>query len=326
MKAAVAFAMLLCAACGMATAATSPRVTRLSLFGKEYVRLDQWARANSFQWRWVSKTEVSVWNTSTRMQFTAESRRMSLNGVTVLLSETVRNQNDIPCIASVDLTTAIQPVLYPPRNRPRTQIRHICIDPGHGGKEPGYLSGREQEKKYTLLLAQELGEQLRKAGYTVSFTRTTDTLVELPVRPDIARRRGADLLVSLHFNSAGYPSSEIRGVEVYCMTPQRASSTNTRGEGADARPFSGNINNAKNMLLAYEVEKAIVRGTGLEDRGVKRARFAVLRGAEMPAVLIEAGFLSNPAEAKKIFSATWRKQLAGAIVSGVNSYRRIVEP
>ena len=326
MKAAAAIALALWITCGFASAAPVQRVTKLSLGGKEYVRLDQWARANSFQWRWISKTEVSVWNASTRIQFATDSRRMSLNGVNILLSEVVRNQNDLPCIASVDLTTAIQPILFPPRNRPRTHIKHICIDPGHGGREPGYLSGREHEKKYTLLLALELGEQLRKAGYTVSFTRTGDTFVDLPVRPDIARRRGADLLISLHFNSAGHTSSEIRGTEVYCMTPQRATSTNARGEGADSRAFSGNMNNAKNMLLAYELEKAITRGTGLEDRGVKRARFAVLRGAEMPAALIEAGFLSNPTEARKIFSAAWRKQLATSIVSGINSYRRIVQP
>ena len=326
MKAAVAIALLFCALSSLTAAGASQRVAKLSLFGKEYVRIDQWARANSFQWRWISKTEVSVWSQSAKMQFTIDSRRMLLNGVAVLLSEVVRNQNDMPCIANVDLTTAIQPILFPPRNRPRTQIKHICIDPGHGGREPGYLSGREQEKKYTLLLALELGEQLRKAGYTVSFTRTTDTFVDLPVRPDLARRRGADLLISLHFNSAGYTSSEISGAEVYCMTPQRASSTNARGEGADSRAFSGNLNNAKNMLLAYELEKAIARGTGLEDRGVKRARFAILRGAEMPAALIEAGFRSNPSEARKIFSVSWRKQLATSIVSGINNYRKTVAP
>src|SRR5688572_638078 len=219
MKAVLAIALLLCATSGFAAANSNPRVTKLWLSGKEYVRLDQWARANSFQWKWVSRNELSVWNASTKMQFTADSRRMSLNGITVLLSEVVRSQNEIPCIANVDLTTAIQPILYPPKNRPRTQIKHICIDPGHGGREPGYLSGREQEKKYTLLLALELGEQLRKAGYTVSYTRTSDTFVDLPVRPDLARRRGADLLISLHFNSAGYTSSEISGAEVYCMTP-----------------------------------------------------------------------------------------------------------
>ena len=88
----------------------------------------------------------------------------------------------------------------------------------------------------------------------------------------------------------------------------------------------GNLNNARNMLLAYELHKAIVTGTRMEDRGIKRARFQVLREAEMPAVLIEGGFMSNPSEARKIYSAAWRRQFAQSIVSGVQSYRKMVEP
>ena len=325
MKVTIACALLLCLAVAFgAERMSGPK--RVSIQGKEYVRVDEWARANSYHWKWLSKNDAQVWNNAWRMQLTTESRRMSINGVTVLLSEAVRNQNGVLLLAVIDLTTAIQPILFPPRNRPRMQIKDICIDPGHGGKQPGYLQGREQEKKYTLLLAQELGAQLSKAGYRVSYTRTGDATVDLPVRTELARRRGADLFISLHFNSAGHTSSSIGGVEVYCMTPQRASSTNARGEGGSNGAFTGNLNNARNMLLAYELDKAIVRGAGLEDRGVKRARFEVLRGAEMPAVLIEGGFMSNPAEAKKIFSAGWRKQMAQAIVTGIGSYRKIVEP
>jgi len=325
MKIAIAFVFLLCATNGFCPPQVVVKPQRFSFFGKEYVRLDEWARANSFQWKWASKSDANVWNNSTKIQFTIDSKKMLLNGVSILLSETVRNQNGVPYLASVDLRTVIQPLLFPPKNRPHTPVKHICIDPGHGGKETGYIVGREQEKQYTLLLAQELGAQLRKAGFTVSFTRTTDTLVELPVRPDLARRRGADLFISLHFNSAGFTSSEIRGVEVYCMTPQGESSTNARGEGAETRPSVGNLNNAKNVVLAYELQKSITRNAGLDDRGVKRARFAVLRDADMPAVLIEGGFMSNPAEAKKIFSAAWRKQMAEAIAGGIASYCKIVE-
>jgi len=299
---------------------------RFFTFGKEYVPLDQWARANSFQWKWVSKNETHAWSGWSKMQFTTDSKRMVLNGVNVLLSEPVKNRDGVPCIANIDLATAITPVVFPPKHRARNQIKHIIIDPGHGGKDTGYLVGQEQEKKYTLLLAQELGEQLRKAGYAVSFTRASDTFVDLPVRPELARRRGADLFISLHFNSAGYKSSSVSGVEVYCMTPQRASSTNARGEGGNSGAFDGNANNAKNMLLAYQLQKAITHTAGLEDRGVKRARFAVLREARMPAALIEGGFMSNPAEAKKIYSAAWRKQMATAIANGIASYRKAVEP
>ena len=323
--AALALALACCLAGELSAAPAAGRVERTSLFGKDYIRLDQWARAGSFQWKWASKDELQLWNGSHRASFTVDSRKSVLDGVVLLLSEPLANRNGMPYLANVDLTSAIQPILFPPKNRPGQKVKHICLDPGHGGRQPGYVAGREEEKKHTLLLAQELGEQLRTAGYTVSFTRTTDTFVDLPDRPEIARRRGADLFISLHFNSAGATSSDIRGVEVYCMTPQRALSTNTRGERADTRPFAGNLNNPKNMVLAYELEKAIVRGAGMEDRGVKRARYEVLRNAEMPAVLIEGGFLSNPAEARRIVSAPWRKQMAQSIVAGIQGYRKIVE-
>ncbi len=326
MRTALTFALLLCAGMGFAAGTALVPPQKFSILGKEYIRIDQWARANGYQWKWVSKNDASVWNNSWRMQLAADSKRMTLNGVTVWLSEAVRNQRSVPCVAVTDFTTAIQPILFPPKNRPGMRIRHICIDPGHGGKDPGNREGREQEKKYTLLLAQELGMQLRQAGFTVSYTRTGDTFIDLPVRPDLARKRGADLLVSLHFNSAPYTSSQIGGVEVFCMTPARTSSTNARGEGSNSGGYEGNVNNVKNMTLAYHIHKAVLRSTSLEDRGVKRARFQVLREATMPAVLVEAGFMSNPAEAKKIYSAAWRKQLAQSIVSGINSYRNIVEP
>ena len=320
---AIALALLCCAMSAFPATTTQTHVQRTSFFGKEYVRLDQWARANGFQLKWIDRNDLLVSNTGTRMNFTAESRRMLFNGITVLLSEPVRNQNGVPYIASVDLNTAIYPVLFPPKNHPRQRVKSICIDPGHGGKDPGQMVGREQEKKYTLLLAQELAAQLRKLGYSVSFTRSSDTFIELPVRPDIARRRGADLFISLHFNSA--PTSDTRGVEVYCMTPPRTSSSNARGEGANTGAYPGNRNDPKNMLLAYELQKTIVRGTDTEDRGVKRARYWVLRDAEMPAVLVEGGFMSNPAEARKIYSAAWRKQLATSIANGIENYRRTVE-
>ena len=326
MKFAIALALLLCVSLGGAAEKTPVRPQKLFFLGKEYVRLDQWARANGYQWKWVSKKDAAVWNSSWQMQFTSDSKRMTLNGTTVWLSETVRVRGGVPHLSEVDLNTVIQPVLFPPKGRPGTKSNHVCIDPGHGGKDPGNREGREQEKKYTLLLAQELGAQLRAAGFTVSYTRTGDSFVSLPERPELARKRGADLLVSLHFNSGPFTSSRIGGVEVFCMTPARTSSTNARGEGGNSGAYGGNVNNSKNMVLAYHVNRAIIRSTGLEDRGVKRARFQILREATMPAVLIEAGFMSNPAEARKIYSAAWRRQLAQSIVSGINSYRNLVEP
>lgn len=325
MKIAAVLALLLYAMCGPACHARAAQIEQMAFSGQAYLRLDQWARANGYSCR-VQGKDVTLANGARRLTFSTDSKRMEFNGVLVLLSEAVRSQNGVPYLARRDLTTAINPLLYPPQARAKTKLKHICIDAGHGGSDPGNMEGREQEKRYTLLLAQDLGAQLRKAGYTVSYTRTADTMVELPMRPDLARRRNADLLISLHFNASGEGGPGVRGAETFCMTPAGASSTNARGEGASNRNYPGNAHNARNIVLAYEIQRAMTRDLRSEDRGVKRARFQVLRDAAMPAVLIEGGFMTNPGEARNIYSAAWRTKLASAIASGIGSYRRLIEP
>ncbi len=167
--------------------------------------------------------------------------------------------------------------------------------------------------------------ELARAGIKATLTRTTDTFVDLPTRPELAKRRGTDLFVSLHFNAADAGRSTVQGAEVYCLTPVGASSTNARGEGAGAGWFTGNQYNDQNLFLAYQVQKSLTRNLAVADRGVRRARFAVLRDAVMPAVLIEAGFMSNPAEGRKIFTSEYRQKMARAIVDGLLAYKRAVE-
>jgi N-acetylmuramoyl-L-alanine amidase len=83
--------------------------------------------------------------------------------------------------------------------------------------------------------------------------------------------------------------------------------------------------NRQNTFLAYQVQKSLTRTLDVEDRGVHRARFAVLRDAVMPAILIEGGFMSHPVEGRKIFDPAYRRQMARAIVDGVGAYKRAVE-
>jgi N-acetylmuramoyl-L-alanine amidase len=219
----------------------------------------------------------------------------------------------------------LRPLLSAPRAQSGTKIRTICLDPGHGGKDPGNQVGSNQEKHFTLLLAQEVRSELARAGIKATLTRTTDTFVDLPTRPELAKRRGTDLFVSLHFNAADAGRSTVQGAEVYCLTPVGASSTNARGEGAGAGWFTGNQHDDQNLCLAYQVQKSLTRNLAVADRGVRRARFAVLRDAVMPAVLIEAGFMSNPAEGRKIFTSEYRQKMARAIVDGLLAYKRAVE-
>jgi N-acetylmuramoyl-L-alanine amidase len=157
----------------------------------------------------------------------------------------------------------------------------------------------------------------------VVFTRATDKFVELAERPALAQSRGADLFVSLHFNGAA--NSGAQGIEVFSLTPAGAASTNARGEGANSPGSAGNRNNSQNLLLAYHLQRALLLQLKAPDRGVRRARFEVLRGATMPAVLVEAGFLSHPEEGKKIQSSEYRQQMARAIVAGIENYKKSVE-
>jgi N-acetylmuramoyl-L-alanine amidase len=306
---------------------TPTRLPRTSFLGREYVRLDDWARAHGFRLQWtVRQEEVRLSSAFSTLIFNIDSRRAVVNGIAIWLSTPIALRNNAACIAPADLNTSIHPILFPSKNSAGDTISTICLDPGHGGKDPGNREGRQQEKRYTLLLAQDVKAALIKAGFRVTFTRERDVFIDLPRRADIARQRKADLLVSLHFNSADSSAARsVQGVEVYCMTPARASSTNTRGEGGASGSFPGNRLDSQNVLLAYQIQKAMVRGLDAEDRGVRRARFQVLREAQMPAVLVEAGFMTHPVESKKIYSSAYRQQMAQAITSGIVAYKKAVE-
>ena len=327
MKSGICLALFL-ASVFVAPAQSPPgRLPRVVLFGREYVRLDDWARANGGQIRWmVPKQDLKVTLSGGHLLLTVDSRKASLKGTQIWLSAPVAYKDGLAYLGAVDVVATLNPALYPSKNPAGRRVKTIVLDPGHGGRDPGNMEGRRQEKQFTLTFARELSDLLTKAGFSVSLTRQTDSWLDLPERASIARRRGADLFLSLHFNSADGPGgSAVKGSEVYCMTPVRASSTNARGEGAGAGAYPGNRSDAKNMLLAYQIQKAITEKTGAEDRGVKRARFWILRDAEMPAVLIEAGFMTNPSDARRIYEPTPRRQLAQAIVDGVLAYKRLVE-
>lgn len=293
--------------------------------GKAYVRLSDWAKSLDFSVRWTKRDEaLELSNAAARISLQIHSPEAEINGVEVRLLLPLVQKGDLVWISSADTRTTFEPVLAPPRLR-RGTLQTICLDPGHGGKDPGFQVGGSQEKKLALQLAQELQSQLRRAGWKVNLTRSRDSFVELPSRPEIARRRKSDLFVSLHFNSTGSSATSVKGAEVYCLTPPGVPSTNSGGEGGGAGWFTGNHNDFQNMFLAYQVQKGLARKLGTEDRGVHRARFWVLRDATMPAILIEAGFLSHPVEGRKINTAEYRKQVASAIVESLGAYKQAVE-
>ena len=223
-------------------------------------------------------------------------------------------------VHGLDLQKELEPLLCEPPLAFGTN-RVIVIDPGHGGGNVGTqstLDGR-LEKEFTLDWALRLKPLLETNGWTVFLTRTSDTMVSNYDRVTFAEARHADLFISLHFNSTPDRDKKAGGLETYYITPVGMPSTLTRGySDIWSENLPNNHFDAQNLQLAVRVQGALLHAMGLEDRGVRHSRFeTVLRGQNRPAILVEGGYLSNPAEAKRIESGEYRQKLAEAVAGAL---------
>jgi N-acetylmuramoyl-L-alanine amidase len=294
---------------------------RVDLGPGTYVSLSDWARQKGFTVSWDRENKVAQVNSTwAKLTLNVTSKRASINGLSVWLCSAVLEHRDALYISERDIYKTIHPILYPEKMEKGKRVKTIAIAAGHGGKDPGNMVNGEQEKKYTLLLAKALREELLGKGFKVVMTRQADLFVDLEPQAMIARRAKADLFVTVHYNAVADVSP--KGVETFALTPAGAISTN----GGSPNPRSdGNKFDTFNMLLAQQVHKSILRRTDFEDRGIRRASFMVLRHLNMPGILVEGGFMSNPSDAKKILSAEHRKIVARAIAEGIANYRTLVE-
>jgi N-acetylmuramoyl-L-alanine amidase len=294
--------------------------------GHSYMSIMDWASANGFRIQMRRGNGITLTNrTQLQLVLEKDSRTARINGVNVALSFPVMADKGTFLVTQLDLAKTVDPLFYAPRF-PGKKIFTIVLDPGHGGKDPGNRTGGHYEKTCTLALANELHDQLKNAGFNVMLTRTKDRFVDLAERPDLANRQHADLFVSLHFNATETGKAEVSGPETYCITPVGASSSNAQGEGANHGACPANRVEDKSLLLAYQVQKSLVRTLGVEDRSVRRARFAVLRDANMPAILVESGYMTHPVEGQKILDAGYQKMIATAIMRGILSYQKMIMP
>lgn len=256
-----------------------------------------------------------------RLVFNVNKRFGSINGtgVTYLFAPVLRR--GLPFISEMDFSLVIDPVLR--RNvLPRKRIRTIMIDPGHGGKDKGAPGPNGVwEKQVALSMALKLQAALRAKGYTVMMTRSTDRYPTLEDRVNMHARTKADLFISLHCNASVVKS--ISGIETFAMTPAGAPSSNDSKANFTKGP--GNNFDKQNYRLAYEIQRQLVARTGAVDRGVKHARFYVIKNVNCPAVLIETGFLSNYKEGCSLLTWKRQKDTVDAIVSGILSYSAAVK-
>ena len=218
-----------------------------------------------------------------------------------------------------DYDRTLAPLLWSPPPEARRPAR-ILIDPGHGGKDPGKQSKelRMDEKYLTLDTATRLAALLRQAGFEVHLTREKDVFVELEDRAKRAGAVKADLFVSLHYNAAAAASAS--GIETYCLTPAGQFSTNDPNNRGSTGALPGNRHDALNLRAAYQVQRALVTRLEARDRGVRRARFSMLKDLSCPGILVEGGFMSNRSEMLRLSQESYRQRVAAAIAEGIGAY------
>ncbi|HEY5552807.1 MAG TPA: N-acetylmuramoyl-L-alanine amidase [Opitutaceae bacterium] len=263
----------------------------------------------------------------TRLELNTDSREVRLNGIRLLLGDaTVLHRGEL-LLSRTDERAFLGPILSP-RSVPGLVpgARTVVIDAGHGGKDTGTSNQKLglQEKGFALEVARALKRELEADGFVVIMTRDDDTFIPLGDRPKIAARRRADLFVSIHFNAIGNPS--ITGAETYVLTPRGQRSTGAEKRSpSDNELLHGHTNDPWNAILGYRVHRRVIDEMKSFDRGLKRARFVVLRELDCPGILVEGGYLTNDAEARRIATPEWRTRLATAIAGGIIEYREALE-
>jgi N-acetylmuramoyl-L-alanine amidase len=313
-------------------AARNPAVssaTYIKVGGVNYVDARVFFARQGFKAAWVERGQtMRLQGATARLDLATDKRDVVLNGLRVLMGEPAVFRGNTLYVSRIDAEKLFLPVLRPSAvtTPPAPALRVIVIDPGHGGQDTGTQNKplKLDEKNFTLDVAGRLRVLLVKQGYKVVMTRTDDRFIPLPQRADIANKAGADLFISIHFNAVG-GSPTVRGSETYAMTPQYQRSTGSaQRDSSDSVANPGNVNDPWNALLAYHMHTQVISKLGSVDRGMKRARFAVLRLVNSPAVLIEAGYLSNDEEARKLATGAYRQSIAEAMAEGVRGYAQAI--
>jgi len=266
-------------------------------------------------------------NGRNQLQVTLDSRECIVNGIRNWLCFPVIAHDNKFLVSRIDLAKTIEPQLRPHMIQRNGKIQTIVLDPGHGGHDKGAASTFGNEKDFALDVARKLRPLLQAKGFKVIMTRENDVFIPLEVRARIANQTKDSIFVSIHFNATN-TNPNATGFEIFSLTPRGAPSTN---DDSLALHFvnmqAGSPMEAQSFELAAVVYHSMC-GHFLQefDRGIKRARFAVLRRTQVPAILVEGGFLSeSTGDAKRIADSEFRKQLADSICVGIEGYRALVE-
>jgi N-acetylmuramoyl-L-alanine amidase len=218
------------------------------------------------------------------------------------------------------------------------KIGRIVVDPGHGGHDTGTIGPNGVEEKNVVLdVALRLGKLLQaRLGADVVFTRQDDTFIPLETRTAMANQEEADLFVSIHANSSH--DEDARGVETYYLnftSNAAALEVAARENAASDKSIHELQDLVKKIALKEKIEESrefamdvqrsrrsgrAKKSPGIRDRGVKKAPFVVLIGANMPSILAEISFVSNPTDARKLDAPEYRQRIAESLYKGISKY------
>ncbi|MDQ6808243.1 MAG: N-acetylmuramoyl-L-alanine amidase, partial [Verrucomicrobiota bacterium] len=321
---AAAVALALLALTCVAHAASDWQVIKVGV--RDYLSLDNIAKFYGLPTGVapIGKT-LRLYNGRIDLQVTLDSREAVVNGVRNWLSFPVIAKDGQFLMSRIDLAKTVEPQLRPQMIPNLAKIQTIVLDPGHGGHDKGALSTYGAEKDYTLDVARQLKPLLEAKGLKVIMTRDSDVFIPLEVRARIANSTPNCAFVSIHFNATDTNPSAA-GFEIYSLTPRGSPSTQ---DDALALHFfnmeAGSPVDAPSLALSSCIYHSVLGHIPEFDRGIKRARFAVLRLTRVPAVLVEGGFLTERGESRLIANSEWRAKLAQSISVGVENYKALVE-
>ncbi len=306
--------------CVWAAAAAGARATAWDIVkyqGRDYVTAKNIKDFYRFSSWGVKDSVIYFRSPRIEMRIRSGSDNLYINGVLFRLSFPVVYKDKKYLFSRIDFAKLINPVLRPSYIESAKRFHTVIIDPGHGGHDPGSKSVYGKEKEFNFRLATLLKRDLERRGFRVRMTRGDDSYLTLGQRVVFANRIPDAIFISLHFNS--YKNREAKGLETYALSPQGSGTHND--SGPDGRMLTGNSRDSENIALATAVHASVLKKTRAEDRGIKRDRFTVLAGINKPAILVEGGFLSNPAEARKIASTSYLSLISSGIADACVTYR-----
>lgn len=316
--------------------------------GMQYVSLSEFCSIHNLNYTIDSTSNIAeIRGNGNVIKIMADSNISLINGSVKRFSPQPKLKDDmiyIPPSFTKYLEEAFR-IKRVPHAR-RYIIKKIVIDPGHGGKDPGAI-GRYcglREKDIVLDVSKKLKDQLKKIDdFEITLTRNEDNFISLWKRSAIANNLKADLFISIHANASR--SRTPKGFEAYYLS--NATDDSARAIAAaenEAIAFENNSasekpdylnatvwemtldeNRTESEELARFICKTAGKTLGAKNRGVKSARFYVLKGTHMPAVLIEIGFISNREEEYKLRDSSYRRKIAEAIAEGILAYKNEYE-